>query len=406
MLKKLQEIHIPLSYEQIKKSTDRFYKIENMISQLNKTKDGKLKNARQLAENIEAISIDDIIKLLQAVKYNPDLKNKSCLFSKTNHLFNKIILMVQKESKNPWILKLHSYPVLGKKEGTTLSNLGEKFEDNESFPHFHRWELTSKFLLGGFNNEKFEISNFNSHSSFLTEAYNLVPSIEHTEKKIRKARFEGKKYLKKQASDLYQQGDHVFYPIEDLHRVNTEGAAFLGKTITLILTGESKKNTATFFMPPGKGLRPLDQVYYSDKEHTEAIDTLITDLQLIKLTQELARYFDRFRHPNSLETEVLPTVAMFLLETNFQEKVDPENIIVTIIKKHLVNMNPSSLNELIVNSQFGLLKPGFFVRTIKDLKNKELQEIINKRMVEKQKPNDIYSSDITSTLFPINASNR
>ncbi|BBB14702.1 uncharacterized protein RVIR1_01650 [Candidatus Rickettsiella viridis] len=361
------------SNEIIENCIRRHKEIKSEIYHRNESK--QLKNSVELAENISDISINDIIKMLIAIKYDPDLRTMSISLSRRSQLFDKLILM-KSNDKNPWVLRVHIYPVVDMREGF-VTNLGTK-ADSESFVHFHRWQLTSKFITGGFLNSQYEVlKTGNLETSF--QEYELVAT-KDAGAEGRKAVWRGVGYPQKKASDIYQQGDHVHYPIEIPHRVDTSAAGLFGKTITLAHTGESQKKTSTFYLKKESEGDVVDNLCYSEKEFDSAVDTTITTLQLILLNQELINFgFKRFGHANSLETELLPTIAMCELEENFKEKGDDSNLIADTINKHTDKMDKHSLKNLIARSQEVLMNQGLFKRTIADIHNPEMQEAIANR---------------------------
>jgi hypothetical protein len=200
----------------------------------------------------------------------------------------------------------------------------------------------------------------------------------------------GEKYLYEKDTALYKKGDHVHYPIEIPHSVDSSSPApYTGTTITLALTGESLKNTSTFFER-----RPMDMApnaRYTKEEHARIIRNTITRLQLIKLCEELAKNgLERFGHLNSLETELVPVIAMLLLEgDSFAITGDDKNSNKTTIENRIKEMDQDSLQSLIINSQKILLKQGF-VSSIAELKRFDTIDAMKHR--ENTQPENVISS--------------
>lgn len=351
----------------------RYKEIKSDICHKNESK--QQKNSIELAENIRDISINDMIKMLVAIKFDPGLRKMSVSLSRRSQLFDKLVLM-KSDSQNPWVLRIHTYPVIDMREGF-VTNLGAKV-DSESFIHFHRWQLTSKFITGGFLNSQYEILKTGDLENCFKE-YELVAT-KDAGAEGRKAVRRGVGYPQKKTTDIYQQGDRVHYPIEIPHRVDTSAAGLFGKTITLAHTGESQKKTSTFYLKKESESGVVDNLCYSEEEFDRAVDIAITTLQLVLLNQKLISFgFKRFEHANSLETELLPTIAMCTLEEDFKEKGDDCDLIPDIINSYTKKMDISSLKSLIIRSQEDLMNQGFFKRTIAEVHNPEIQKAIVSR---------------------------
>lgn len=130
---------------------------------------------------------------------------------------------------------------------------------------------------------------------------------------------------------MYQQGDLVHYPIEIPHKVDTNLSPYTGITMTLAHTSERHHENSIFMRNP-KTEKPIMswrlKLKSTEEEHRDAINMAITNLKLLKLCDQLAEEgFERFnRHvdpitkeslPNNvLETELLPTIAMLMLQKN------------------------------------------------------------------------------------------
>lgn len=382
---------MPKNYYQIKKEIETNYHENYQYHQ----------NSEALSYDIKSININDLISILQTILYDEEIKQQSLKLSRKSPLFDKLILMVSDDDKNPWVLRLHTYNVMDYRDGKIFNNLGYEVPDDEINPHFHRWDLTSRFLQGGFNNLQFDVAEFGLEKDKYAE-FNLVSTksdqvLENKNKK-RKASYNGDKYLITTENDLYYKGDLVHYPIEIAHKVNPKMAPFMGVTMTLAHTAESKLEHSIFYQ---KSLTDsVNSVPYSNKEHTHAIIQAITRLKLIKLCEQLAKLgFKRYDFPNSLETELLPTIAMAVLENEFQETKrhntlelitdDDSFIIEENITQFLNQLNHDEIHllaELIIQSQENLFKQGFFVKSLDELEGSLLQ-IANKRL--KTNPRDV-----------------
>lgn len=356
---------------------DRYSAIKNTISEINNEYYLNKKDSLTLTKNIVSLTIDDVIEILTTLQNNENLREMSRQRSVKNNVLAKLVLMTS-GTQNPWVLRLHTYPVMNE-------DTGEVIRDDEEHVHYHRWDLTSKFLTGGFINKKYEVAEENKFGKDGFHVYEYeIPSTEKTSGQWRTTTALGEKYLHVKDNALYKHGDHVHYPIEIPHSVDsTSISAYTGITITLAHTGESIKNTSTFF--ERKPIEMAPNVRYTKEEHECIIQNTITRLQLIKLCSELATNgFERFGHPNSLETELLPTIAMIQLEgDNFKE-----TNLQTIIENAIKNMDKPSLQYLIECSQKILFKKGF-VSSIQELKREDSKKIIQNR--EQSKPEDVIS---------------
>lgn len=337
-----------------------------------------------LSKDIESLGPSDVIKLLEAIRDNPDLKEASLALCRKSALFDKLVLM-KGEGDNPWVLRLHTYQVQDQTQGAR-DNLGEPIKDSEANTHLHRWQLTSRFVTGGFTNGQYKISdtegtNEESNGEVLTQ-YDIVAT-KDSDGKARKPEATGEKLVERTANELYRGGDLVHYPVETAHSVNTGGAPLLGVTMTLAHTGEGLHDKSTFFQKELTGV--VAQLSYGEAEHTAAVNEAIARLKLVELTAELAAMgpeFERFGHPNSLETEVMPTIAMRILEDNLNETSVPSekmdevsSKLIEAIDRKIAEIHPDALNSLIIQSQEGLIRQDF-VKTVDELENADAKESI------------------------------
>ncbi|WP_058498865.1 hypothetical protein [Legionella gratiana] len=316
---------MPKSYKKIHDQIAKRY-------QLNYLKDP---TSNALAEDINDLTLDDIICLLEEIRDTPELIKLSISLSRRSDLFDKLILM-KGAVPHEWVLRLHTYNMVAQCEepGYVISNLNRKIRDDENHIHEHSWQLASRFLMGGFRNHQYA----KTEDGPLFNRFNLVPTSKDGvsgEKSSRKAVFEGKTGIKEISDELYQQGDLVHYPIEIPHKVDTNLASYVGMTITLAHTSERHHENSIFY----EQTQDMEANYennelaveaqkYTEEEHLDAINTAITTLKLLKLCDQLAEAgFERFdRHvdpitkqfsPNNvLETELLPTIAMLILQEN------------------------------------------------------------------------------------------
>lgn len=366
-----------------------YHEIKKKIADTNSKVYLQAKNSKTLANNIAQLSLEDVIIILSAIDNNPDLKKMSLQRSVKNRVLDKLVLMTA-DGKNPWVLRLHTYPVTNEDD--------DKIQDDEEHVHYHRWDLTSKFLSGGFINNQYDVAK-EKYSDNAIHAFEFaIPATKPGDGQSRETTCLGEKYLYLKKSELYKKGDHVHYPIEIPHSVDSLSAAALtGVTITFAHTGESIQNSSIFFEKTL--MNDVPNAHYSEQEHEKAIKLAITRLQLIKLCDELAQKgFARFSHLNSLETELLPTIKMIQLEgDNFKEKNNEYDyhLMKFIINNHVKVMNPTYLEILIINSQKGLMKVGTFVKSIEEIKNNHIFNIFSERKTFK--PVDVISTNETDS---------
>lgn len=291
--------------------------------------------SKSLARNIQDLTLDDIIHLLKEVRDTPELTEMSIALSRRSNLFDKLVLMVGDEP-HEWALRLHTYNMVRQSDepGYVISNLNKKIRDDENHIHEHSWQLASRFLIGGFRNHQYA----QTKGAPLFNRYNLVPTTRDgvsEDTPSRKAVLEGQTGIKETTEDLYQQGDLVHYPMEIPHKVDTHVSSYLGMTVTLAHTSERHHENSIFYEKI-QGDSDNDVVKelaieahkYTKTTHSQAINVAITHLELIKLCDQLAEKgfsrFNRFVDPitkqlspnNVLETELLPTIAMLILQQN------------------------------------------------------------------------------------------
>ncbi|MCF6765790.1 hypothetical protein L3V82_08385 [Thiotrichales bacterium 19S3-7] len=318
---------------------ENYDKIKNEIQQGYQSSYQKYQTSNVLAQNIEFLGLDDLIDLLTVVRDSPDLKAQSLTLSRRSNLFDKLVIMQGGEVKSPWILRLHTYNVMkpSEKEGYVISNLGYEIRDDENHIHEHSWQLASQFLKGGFRNHNYIAENKGNGAVYLR--YNLLPTAKDKatkEKPLRCAQKEGTRLISEVSDEVYQQGDLVHYPIEVPHKVDVSIAPYVGMSMTLAHTSERINTNSIFYEKLSEQsvseMVEVSAYPYSNEEHTQALDEAITRLKLMQLSDQLAsrgfKRFNRFIDPltfenlpnNTLETELLPTIAMIAIQgDSFEE---------------------------------------------------------------------------------------
>lgn len=382
-----------------------------------------------LAEDIKDLTLDDVIYLLEEIKGNPELIKLSISLSRRSDLFDKLILM-KGNTPHEWVLRLHIYNMVVQSDdpGYVISNLNRKIRDDENHIHEHSWQLASRFLMGGFRNHQYAKTEDGS----LFNRFNLVPTNKDGvsgEKCFRQAVLEGKTPIKEISDELYQQGDLVHYPIEIPHKVETNLSPYIGITMTLAHTSERHHENSIFYEKTQD--RETDHELeveaqrYTEEEYQDAINMAITNLKLLKLCDRLAEEgFERFNRyvdpitkqssPNNvLETELLPTIAMLMLQNNNEFRENPmtaelqgksqieiqmlvikhestSSVLKNLISEAITEMNKSSLMQLIKVSQDNLFKK-FYTASRKTLTEDALT-VLERR--EKRVPEHVISSTL------------
>ena len=137
------------NYESVKKLFEAFHELRH---------GGGPPDSQMVAGILFCITNDHLIALLRFMLEDSKARAESRSLSKRSSLFDKLILM-KGENPKPWVLRLHTYQIPRQVSGQRLSNLGEAMRDDEANTHFHRWQLGSRFLTGGFNNVTWDVSS-------------------------------------------------------------------------------------------------------------------------------------------------------------------------------------------------------------------------------------------------------
>ncbi|MCF6766893.1 hypothetical protein L3V86_00735 [Thiotrichales bacterium 19S11-10] len=379
---------------------ETYSRIKDQISNSYKLNYEEKRTSRALADDIKDISVEEIIRLLQALKKNENLREESILLSRKSPLFDKLILMKGGLEENPWVLRLHTYNVMDHTDGKIRSNLGDEVSDSEINPHYHRWDLTSRFLQGGFNNIKYMVSdNGNEENKFFEFKLGSTAGDQAKTNNKRKAECLGSKYLTIKSDDVYKQGDLVHYSILESHKVSPQMAPFFGMTMTLAHTSESLDGSSRFYQKVYT--EEVKAIPYTLEEHLYSITQAIVQLKLVQLCKIFSESIGgRFVFPNSLETELLPTIAMIQLQKeNFTEtpmfncKAKFNNGVSSKIYNLIIQVlddmeleEKEVLVDLIKKSQENLSKQKFFLKDKADLPD-ALSTMVDRR--NKDIPNDV-----------------
>lgn len=297
----------------------------NALHQLGR--DDRQPDSRMVSGVLFCLSNDHLIDLLRYLLANRPAREASRRLSKRSSLFDKLIIMKEEDSAHPWVIRLHTYQVLpgpGYERGRRRevrgrhSNLGEDIRDDEDNTHFHRWQLGSRFISGGFNNVTWDVSEHGEERNRQTR-YTIPPTSSVVGQQAREARVvRDDEYVTVRRSEFYIEGDVIAYPIVDAHSVGTSAAPFVGTTMTFAHTGREQLDESYFFLPRGSRQEgTVQQLSYEEDEHIAAIRMAIVRLQLIGLNKQLAARCQLLRNPfvhmNSFETELLPRIAELLV---------------------------------------------------------------------------------------------
>ncbi|WP_143491521.1 MULTISPECIES: hypothetical protein [unclassified Pseudomonas] len=313
-----------------------------------------------VTEDIEPISKEDIISILEHIKNDDKLlegcKNKSAKAA----FFNKFYLMSNAEQG--WNLRLHSFSVRG-------SGLGE-----EDSPHYHRWTLASKILAGGYLNVNYQ-EGPKTDSTVQKDTfskYELSASKSQTSAGTREARYLSEAEMKVTDKTLYAQGGLKHFPLATPHSVEAH-ADVMGTTLTLAHTSKPALESSISF----KRTDNIEAIPEIKIESNEAFKTMlqdqITHLQVLvlsdKLNTSLAEKFEQgspltpgeekhltdYKEPNYVETSLLPALAIYQMETLHDiEHSEFSNDTATLIDTALTEIDRDALDRLIANNQLDL----------------------------------------------------
>ncbi|MFT6990074.1 MAG: hypothetical protein ACJASL_002052 [Paraglaciecola sp.] len=274
-------------------------------------------DSRMVAGILFTITNEHLIDLLKFLLENDDARIASLALSKRSSLFDKLIL-IKGGLPKPWVIRLHTYQVpRGSLVGQRVSNLQEVIKDDEANTHFHRWQLGSRFLTGGFNNVTWDVREKSNLGGERQTRFGIPATARAGDSGQRTATKLGNVWVSERRSDFYMAGDVIAYPIVDAHSVSASMAPFVGTTMTFAHTGREILENSSFFKQPSEiDIPSVLQESFTYDEHIDAIRKAITRLELIKLNQYLANredHADAFRHMNSFETELLPRIAELLV---------------------------------------------------------------------------------------------
>ena len=364
---------------------DCYAEIKRRFDALHRGPEGSFPDSGAVADLVGSIGNDELILLLRHLKTNDEAYEASRKLARRSDLFDKLIL-IRGDGANYWVLRLHTYQI---RRGGATTNLGTPLKDDEDNTHFHRWQLGSRFVTGGFNNvtwnvttghgeainaltpEKLHTQVDDAEPSPDVQKTYTIPATKNTSGQARAAQQLGTARVTLRRSEFYMRGDVVAYPILDAHSVSAVLSPFVGTTMTLAHTGKSQSEDSYFFKAFGsEDLSTVPQLPYEKEQYDAAIDIAIVRLQLVELNAYLWQTFGLtcFSHLNSFETELLPRVAELLtLHFTSARSWSLQDWIATARSVDLdeqalvaiAGMNANTLARLLIASQSALLSRDF-----------------------------------------------
>ncbi|MGT3074058.1 hypothetical protein [Pseudomonas putida] len=310
--------------------------------------------------NIDPISKQDLISILEHIKTDDKLFENCKGKSAKAPFFNKFYLMSNPEQG--WNLRLHNFSVRG-------SGLG-----GEDSPHYHRWTLGSSVLAGGYLNVNYQegpktdsTSQRDSYSK-----YELGSSKSQTGTGTRDAKFISEAEMKVIDKTLYAQGSLNHFPIATPHSVESHGAV-MGTTLTLAHTSKAVTENS-FAFEKSDNIKEIPQIKIESNETFKAmLQEQITHLQVLVLSDHLntslterfeqnfplttgeERHLADYKEPNYVETSLLPALAIYQMETlNNIEHSEFSDETVKLIDTALTEIDHESLDTLIASNQLDL----------------------------------------------------
>lgn len=317
-------------------------------------------NSLGVTADIEPISKQDIISILEHIKTNDNLLEICKKNSAKAPFFNKFYLM--SNADQGWNLRLHSFNVRG-------SGLGE-----EDSPHFHRWTLASEIIAGGYINVNYEEGpkTDSTPQKDIYSKYELSSSKSQASSEARTAKYISEAEMKPTEKTLYARGDLNHFPISKPHSVETH-AAVMGTTLTLAHTSKAATDTSTSFKK-SNNIEALPEIKIESNESFQTmLQEQITHLQVLVLSDNLnsllsskfeqgisltageGKHLTDYREPNYVETSLLPALAIYQMEAhNGVEHNEFSEDVIKLIENTLSEIDPDSLNTMIISNQHDL----------------------------------------------------
>ncbi|MFK3816422.1 hypothetical protein ACI2KG_07410 [Pseudomonas sp. NPDC089407] len=339
---------------------DTFTMITDRYRAFNPTTELGFQQRPGVTADIEPISKQDLVSILEHIKTDDTLfkgcKDKSAKAA----FFNKFYLMSNPDQG--WNLRLHNFSVRG-------SGLGE-----EDSPHYHRWTLASKILSGGYLNVNYQ-EGPKTDSTPLKDAfskYELSASKSQTNAGTREARYISEAEMKVKDKTLYAQGGLEHFPLATPHSVEAHSGV-MGTTLTLAHTSKPALESSISFKRSNNIEAISEKKIESNDEFEAMLQMQITHLQVLILSDDLnaslmekfeqrssltageEKHLADYKEPNYVETSFLPALAIYQMETThgmvpseFSEDT------VELIEIALKEMDPDALARLISNNQLDL----------------------------------------------------
>jgi hypothetical protein len=307
-----------------------------------------------LTADISDVTNAEVVCILRHICAEPELLVAVLKKSAISPLFDKIYLMEDKEAG--WNLRLHLFSP-GADQGS------------EELPHYHRWTLASKILLGGYNNKNYEkILYEDADESEKYFEYRLDPSASG---EVRTFHASGKVGMRLIQQTLFRSGDVRHFPIALPHSVS-DMSRHTGTTMTLAHTGRPDKDQSVAF-EKADTLTSKDLEHLTDGDFKNAVAEKIVLLQLMDLNahfmahllmlndkgdgrtpEEEAHFIDRDA-ANYLETAFMPTMEVLqkLDETATKSPADNGGLSVEmaeLLRNGLQDIDKDALERLFVKN--------------------------------------------------------
>ena len=363
------DVHKQILKEQISSARERddamtYKKVFTMIEQRYKEFDQHAQTGFEgkagVTGDIADIKTGDLISILRHIATNDGRRADAAKKSAVSPLFDKIYLMENKAQG--WNLRLHEFAPGGGAQG------------DEELPHFHRWTLASKILLGGYNNKNYaEIPASEATPDEHLFKYQLNPSpAGKTERELVPL---GDVGMRNTANTLFKQGELRHFPVELPHSVS-DLSTHTGTGLTLAHTGKPIQNFSLAYEKEANiGAKPLEpsttpELFIASLHNKIAllqVTTLrdglhahLSEKNPAELTPHEQQHLQDFHAPNYLETSLMPSLAIFNLAHEGDapsHEFSPSTV--KYLEGQLKRINDTSLEGLLANNQ-GHLEKGHF----------------------------------------------
>jgi hypothetical protein len=341
-----------------------------------------------ITADLDGISKKDIIGTMMHIRDTDHLLEQCKKNSRSAPFFNKFYLL----SMDGWNLRLHFF-------NAKSNGLG-----GEDSPHYHRWELASTVLTGGYLNRNYERKSTEETSPdelmHVYDEYKLGSTNSQGAANSRSAEFQGKATMIPTKSDLYDKGSLNHFPIDLAHSVQTMPNHF-GSTITLAHTSKAQTDHSLSYKKPeelGTGLVELPEIKSeNDPEFDNKFKMAIAHIQVLKLQEDLmdlfekkwetgnklnpyegAHQYDSYER-NYVETSLLSALAIYGMENDATPPIPHREFspdTVKFLDRELATIDKKALELLIEQNQQNLAEQLF---KTEDFTHSQLREQFNRQ---------------------------